>query len=174
MVSLAHCGHTKVSDMSERTWRGDWISRIYQRVRARGFTSLSAFADSMPRATLFELATMLGDDVAAIQLEGVLRAEAEKSGTIEKFARDLLIRRIRQRLPMGWDAGEHLATERAGAFASWCAGVEGLMDESTSDAIWDRLEEIDIPTGWLPAGPDDPIIERAFAGVRFDAPAGEG
>ncbi len=159
--------------MSERTWQGDWLTRIYQRVHKRGFESVTAFAETKPTATLLELAAELGEGVAAIQLEGALYSEAEKSGTFDKFARGLLARCIRQRLPMGWSDGEQLATERAGAFASWCAGVEGLIDESASDAIWDKLEGASIPTGWLPEGPDDPILARVFAGVRFDAAAGE-
>jgi hypothetical protein len=32
------------------------------------------------------------------------------------------------------------------------------------------LQQLDVMPGWLPTGPGDPIIERAFTGVRFDAP----
>lgn len=157
--------------MSERTWRGDWITRIYQYVEARGFTSVSAFAATRPTATLLELASELGDDVAALQLEGVLHAEAEKTGEVDIFARDLLARCIREALPIGWDAGENLAFERAGAFANWVVGVKGLLEEATRDAVWDALNRAEIPTGWLPSGPDDPIIACAFAGVHLDVPS---
>jgi hypothetical protein len=160
--------------MRENTWLGDWVTRIYHRVRAQGFDSVTAFANANPKATLLELAAQLGADVAAIQLEGVLHSEAEAKGAPEQFARDLLVRNIRHHLPVGWIAGKASEFARAGAYASWAAAVEGLIGEAASDAIWDALEDSSIPTGWLPSGPDDPIIERAFAGVRFDAPAGEG
>ena len=160
--------------MSEQTWRGDWIDRVYQRVRARGFDSVTAFADTRPTATLLELAAELGDDVAAIQLEGILYSEAERGGTFDRFARGLLVRCIWKWMPAGWNTGEDVEMQRADVYADWSVVVRRLLGEARSDAIWDGFEDSSIPTGWLPSGPDDPIIERAFAGVRFDAPAGEG
>lgn len=160
--------------MSEQTWRGDWISRIYQRVRERGFDSVTAFAKTRPTATLLELAADLGDDIAAIQLEGILYSEAERAGTFDSFARGLLARCIWQWMPAGWNAGEDIEMQRADVYAEWSVVVSPLLGEARSDAIWDALEDSRIPTGWLPSGPDDPIIERAFAGVRFDAPVSEG
>ena len=159
--------------VSDRIWHGDWLAKIHERVRARGMPSISAFAETRPTATLLELAAELGDDIAAIQIEGALRYEAEKTGELERFARDLLVRRMRQRLPAGWSMDEQLALERAGVFASWSAGVHGLLDKSNRRAVWEALKHADIPTGWLPEGPDDSILERAFAGIRFDAPASE-
>lgn len=159
--------------MRAQTWQGDWLARIHQRVHALGFSSVVRFAEQRPRATLMQLAAELGDDVAAIQVEGALRYEAEKTGTFRKFARDLLVRCIRHDLPMGWRIGETFDFDRAGVFANWSAGVEGLLDKPSRKAVWSLLKEADIPTGWLPEGPDDPFIEQAFAGVRFDAPAGK-
>lgn len=159
--------------MSERTWQGDWITRIYQRVHERGFESVTAFAETKPTATLLELAAELGEGVAAIQLEGVLYSEAEKSGTFDKFARGLLARCIREWIPTGWTSGDQFETQRVDAFVDWSVIVSSHIDESRVDAIWEALKTINIPEGWLPEGPDDPILARAFAGVQFHAPAGE-
>lgn len=159
--------------MSEHAWHGDWLGRIYQRVLARGCTSLSEFVDARPTATLMELADELGEGVAAIQIEGALRDEAERTGTIEKFARDLLARRIRQRMAKGWNVGERFPFERAWAFASWASAMQGLINKASENAVWSFLEHADIPAGWLPEGSDDPFIEQAFASVQFNDPADE-
>lgn len=121
-----------------------------------------------------QLAAELGDDVAAIQMEGALRHEAENTGGLERFARDLLVRCIRNDLPMGWNIGEKFDFNRAGVFASWSAGVEGLLDKPSRKAVWGFLKEADIPTGWLPESPDDPFLDRAFAVLRFQTPADSG
>ncbi len=74
---------------------------------------------------------------------------------------------------MGWNMDERSAFERTHAFASWAAAVGGLIGQAACDAIRDKLEGANIPVGWLPEGPDDPFIEQAFAGVRFEALAGQ-
>ena len=159
--------------MRENTWLGDWVSRVYLRVRALGFDSVTAYASAYPTATLMELATWLGDDIAAIQIEGILRSEAEKSGARQQVTRDLLVRNIHEHLSAGWRDGEQAEFERVQAYASWAAALEGFIGQATCDAIWEALEHSSIPVGWLPEGPDDPILVRVFAGVRFDAAAGE-
>lgn len=156
--------------MSEHTWRGDWITKIYGRVQQFGFESVTAFAETMPTATLLELAAELGEDVAAIQLEGILYSEAEKAGTFDWFARGLLVRCIHHWMPAGWGTGDDVEMQRADVFAEWSVVVRRLLGEARSEAIWDAIEGSNIPAGWLPSGPDDPIIEAAFGGVRFDAP----
>jgi hypothetical protein len=157
----------------ENTWHEDWLARLHQRVHTRGFNSVTAFADARPHATLTQLAAELGNDIAAIQIEGALCYEAEQAGTLEQYARALLVRRIRQRLPRGWHVGENFIFECAGVFAFWSAGVQGFLDKLSRNAVWESLQQTEIPIGWLPEGPDDPILARAFAGVRFDEPAGE-
>lgn len=159
--------------MSEGTWQGDWIARIYRRVHKRGFESVTAFAVTRPTATLLELAAELGEGVAAIQIEGVLYSEAEKSGTFAGFARGLLVRCIWQWMPAGWNTGEEVDMQRADVFAEWSACVKGFMKKSIRKTVWERLKAADVPTGWLPEGPSDPFIEQAFVGLRFDTPAGE-
>ncbi len=43
--------------MSEgRAWEGNWKVRLYERVRERGFNSLTAFAEARPAVPLYALA----------------------------------------------------------------------------------------------------------------------
>jgi hypothetical protein len=159
-----------------RSWQGDWRARVHERVRARGFTSLTTFADSRPLDSFIQLALALGPaDVNASQMQALLREEAEDSGNATRFLRSSLIRRLRERLPLGWaDDGdsEPFLSELAGAIASWATGAEGLINEEDSDRVWQFFRQTYIPAGWLPESPDDPILARAFATVRLDALAG--
>ncbi|ADO75854.1 Conserved uncharacterized protein [Stigmatella aurantiaca DW4/3-1] len=60
------------------SWSGNWRVRMYERVRARGYDSLTAFAAGRPAVPLYVLADELGqDDVAAVQLLSALHAKAE-------------------------------------------------------------------------------------------------
>jgi hypothetical protein len=43
-------------------WRGNWRVRLYERVRERGYDSLTAFANARPTASLVALAEELGED----------------------------------------------------------------------------------------------------------------
>lgn len=120
----------------------------------------------MPRATLLDLADVLGEDIAAVQIERALHAEAENSGELEWFAKDMLVREIRKWLLAGWRIGTNFESEAAGAWADW----KSCLDEKFAPAavrMWHWLKAADIPAGWLPEGPTDPIIERAFAEVHF-------
>ena len=63
-----------------RAWQGNLKARLYERVRERGYDSLTAFAEARPTASLVELADELGpDDIAAVQVFSGLVAEAEQS-----------------------------------------------------------------------------------------------
>lgn len=160
-----------------RSWHGHWHARVHERALERGFSSLTTFADSRPLDSFIQLAVALGpDDVNAAQIQVLLRKEAEDSGNVARFLRSSLTRRLRERLPLGWaddSDSDQFLSELAGAIASWATGAEGLLSEEDSDRVWQFFRHTRIPAGWLPEGPDDPVLERAFAGVRFDAPAGE-
>jgi hypothetical protein len=149
-------------------WEGNWKSRIYQRVRSRGFDSVSQYASRHAGETLFALADDLGEDVAAIQVEWLLREEASVKGTTAEFARDLLIRYLRERTPDGWGVAERydFEFEWAAAFARWTTGLDKSA-ESAADRVWEAFKKIDIPKGWLPEKSDDPILGQAFAGIEF-------
>jgi hypothetical protein len=154
------------------TWKGNWKNRVYERVAARGFSTVTDFADSRPTASLLELADELGpEDVAAIQLETLLYDEAKESGYVDRFARSLLVRSLRERIPDGWNVGERydFDSEAAGGFGRWTAILDEMHDEAAWQ-VWQSLRAANIPRGWLPSGPDDPILLRAFEGVSFNEP----
>ncbi len=44
----------------ERSWQGNWRVRLYERVRERGYDSLTAIAEARPTASLVALAEELG------------------------------------------------------------------------------------------------------------------
>jgi hypothetical protein len=149
-------------------WEGDWRQRIKERLRERGFETTTAFVDSRPTASLLSLSRQLCQDmdVAAVQLQWVLIDEAEQSGTMERCARSLLVRELHEALPEGWHTTWDAAPGGSGRrLISACSGVYVAIPEPCRDAF-DRVEEAlwnaAIPEGWLPAGPDDPILLEAF------------
>jgi hypothetical protein len=88
-----------------RSWQGNWKVRLYERVRERGYSSLTAFAQARPTASLVALAEELGpNDVAGVQVLSGLLAEAERHKRVTRFERDVLVRMLSQELPEGWPA----------------------------------------------------------------------
>lgn len=156
--------------MSPHAWAGDWYARVHQRVQNLGYDSVTAFAESRPAATMSELADALGFDVAPIQLEAVLRDEGIATMRLKPFAQALLCRRIREWLSDGWRSGDDFLSDLSGAFARWEGGVSTIIPDQDREILWTRLQQLEVMPGWLPTGPDDPIIERAFAGVRLGPP----
>jgi hypothetical protein len=150
-----------------KAWRGDWAERIRQRVVERGYTSVSAFAAAHPVATFIDLALLLGDDVAAIQLEDLMLKEAyslKNAQALGDFARCALVRIFRLCAPEGWSDVDTFP--RIHAVASWTTAL-GDEYEQESDRVWARLESLSPPAGWLPSGPEDPLLVEAFRGVEF-------
>lgn len=88
----------------EHSWQGNWPGRLYERVRERGFTSLTAFAETHPTLPLVELAEKLGDDLNAVQLFKGLVEEAERSHRLTRLVRSQLVRELAESLPRGWPA----------------------------------------------------------------------
>jgi hypothetical protein len=74
-------------------WQGNVKARLYERVRERGYDSLTAFAEARPAVPLHLLAEELGkDDVAGVQVLSGLLAEAEQRRQVTRFVRDVLVR----------------------------------------------------------------------------------
>jgi hypothetical protein len=153
--------------MSGLAWQGDWEKRIYERVHERDFSSLAAFSESRPTASLKQLARELGpeNDIAAVQLEQLLRQEARSTGRINRFARSALVREVNEFFPDGWMRGDSTDFRRAGVWAKWIARL-GEEHDAPADRVWHSLERA-APTGWLPSGPDDPIIVQVFKEGSF-------
>jgi hypothetical protein len=83
-----------------RSWEGNWKVRSYERVREHGYTSLTAFAEARPTASLVALAEELGGDAGnAAQVFSGLVAEAERSHQLTRLVRSPLVRELWEFLP---------------------------------------------------------------------------
>ena len=156
------------------SWRGDWQGRIYQRVRSRGFDTVTDFAAASPRATMFKLADALGTEgVNVAQLVSLMREEAERTDSVERFARSLLVHELWDLVPKGWrvDPGGGFGFDFKAASA--LASTWSWLPESARN-LMDRMGRImmaaDLPTGWLPDGPDDPVLVALFDQAKRNQP----
>jgi hypothetical protein len=143
-----------------RAWQGDVKARLYQRVRERGYDSLTAFAEARPTASLLELADELGpDDIAAVQVFSGLVAEAERSRKVTRLVRGQLVRELAQHLPNGWPAVLDDATrfDVAHALARWTTYTPETHKERVKQARA-ALRTSPPPPGWRPLGPDDELL----------------
>ncbi len=143
-----------------RSWEGNWKVRLYERVRERGYDSLTAFAEARPTLPLVELAQELGgDDVNAVQVFSGLVAEAERSHRVTRLVRGQLVRELSESLPNGWPAvlDDEARLEVAMALGSWTAFTPEAHKERARKA-GDTLLAIPPPPGWRPLGPDDELL----------------
>lgn len=143
-----------------RSWEGNWKARLYERVRALGFTSLTDFAAARPTASLAVLAEELGkDDVAGVQVLSGLLAEAERRRTVNRFERDVFVRMFNQSLPTGWpaildDTGRFAVAK---ALSSWI-GYTPEIHQDRARQIMMALLANPPPAGWRPVNPDDKLL----------------
>jgi len=147
--------------MSEdRSWEGNWKARLYERVRERGYDSVTAFANARPTASLAALADELGpDDMAGVQVLNGLLSEAEQRKQVTRFVRDVLVRMLSQSLPNGWptvldDANRFKVAK---AIGRWFAYTPETHKER-ADRAGDALLATPPPPGWRPLGPDDELL----------------
>ena len=142
------------------SWEGNWKARLYERVRERGYPSLTAFAEARPTVSLVELAEELGeDDVNAVQVLSGLLAEAEQRNRVTRFERDVLVRQLSQSLPDGWPAELDDANRFAvaKALAGWIAYTPEAHQERARQ-VMAALLATPPPPGWRPLGPDDELL----------------
>lgn len=147
--------------MSEgRSWEGNWKSRLYERVRERGYDSLTAFAEARPTASLVALAEELGrDDIAGVQVFTGLVAEAEQRKKVTRLVRGQLVRELWECLPNGWPPVLDRETrfEVARALAGWYSFTPETHKERV-DRVGDALMANPPPAGWRPLSPDDDLL----------------
>jgi len=141
-------------------WEGNWRARLHERVRKLGFTSLTAFAEARPVASLVALAEELGkDDVAGIQVCMGLLAEAEQRKQLSRFERDMLVRELNKCIPNGWPAvlEDPCRFPVAKALGLWIGDIPATRQERAR-RVADALLANPPPPGWLPQGPDDELL----------------
>jgi hypothetical protein len=145
----------------EKTWSGDWHGRVLERVQQRGFRTVTQYADERPGISLIDLADELGaDDVAAAQIRSLLVEEAVRACTVPHVLRDLFVRELRLCLPRGWKnpLDDESRSEVAGVLGHWEAELQEHLDEELVFKAGQDFMNAELPAGWLPEGPDDPII----------------
>ncbi|MCY1040830.1 NUDIX hydrolase [Corallococcus sp. bb12-1] len=143
-----------------RSWEGNWRVRLHERVRERGYTSLTAFAEARPRVSLVSLAEELGpDDVAGVQILRGLFAEAKHHKQVTRIVRDVLVRGFAEGLPNGWPAvlDDSTRFEVAVVLSSWYADTPEPYDERARQAGAALLAHPP-PPGWRPLSPDDELL----------------
>lgn len=148
--------------MSEdRSWQGHWKVRLYERVRERGYDSLTAFAEARPTASLVELAEELGkDDVAGVQVFSGLVAEAERGHQLTRLVRSQFVREMSEFLPNGcWPVvlDDDARLEVAMMLGSWSAFTPETHLKRVEQARA-ALRAAPPPPGWRPLGPDDTLL----------------
>ncbi|MET0405153.1 MAG: NUDIX hydrolase [Cystobacter sp.] len=147
--------------MSEdRSWEGNWKARLSERVRERGFDSLTAFAEARPAVPLHLLAEELGpDDLAGVQVLTGLLAEAERRKQVTRFVRDVFTRLWSQSVPDGWptvldDAHRFKVGEAVGSWIAYTPETHKARARQLRTALLASPP----PTGWRPLGPDDELL----------------
>lgn len=141
-------------------FQGNWVARLHERVRERGYDSLTAFAAARPTASLVALARELGpDDIAGVQVFKGLVAEAERNNQVTRLVRGQLVRELWECLPNGWPSvlDDAIRFDVAHALGSWVTFTPGTHKER-ADKAGDALLAKPPPPGWLPLGPDDELL----------------
>ena len=146
--------------MSEGSaWQGNWRVRLYERIRERGYDSLTSFAQARPTAPLHRLAEELGEDVAGVQVLSGLLAEAERRKHVTRFVRDVLVRMLSESLPEGWPAvlDDDARGEVAIALGRWSAYTPESHEQRVKQARA-ALRATPPPPGWRPLSADDELL----------------
>jgi hypothetical protein len=133
---------------------------LYERVRERGYSSLTAFAEARPAVPLNLLAEELGkEDVAGVQVLNGLLAEAERRKQVTRFVRDVLVRQFSESLPRGWPVTMDDASrfQVGKALGCWSADLPEAYQER-AEQVMAALRATPPPPGWRPLGPDDELL----------------
>jgi hypothetical protein len=153
------------ADRGERVWGGDWPAKLHSRLHSLGFKTIQDFLARFPSEPYLKLVKRLGENVAAMQLIWMQFQEAQQDASFREAAKDCLAREITGQLRRGWGKGVRVDFHTAGAYANWVTELTRFQPDvrPNADAVWRALNELRPPEGWLPVGPDDPVIVAAFA-----------
>jgi hypothetical protein len=151
-------------------WHPDPRGFLDRRLRERGL-SFREFLAARPGRWWEQLVREFDEPLAPVQLEAYAQEAAAKGHWLDWYARDALARALRRWLPDGWRfGGGEMDYPTGRALANWSATM-GALGEACHDRarqVVDRLKQASLPMGWLPAGPDDPLLVAAFQGVSFE------
>jgi hypothetical protein len=94
--------------------------------------------------------------------------EAYERQDLEGYARNSLVRYIREEVPKGWRVEDDSDFRQAGALSSWESTIPSEYADS-AQRIGDILyRSSKISKGWLPETPDDEIIVEVFKNAGFN------
>lgn len=142
------------------SWRGNWPARLNERVRELGYSSLTAFAESRPTASLVELAEVLGQgDIAGVQVFRGLVEEAERAHQVTRLVRSQFVRELSEGLPHGWPPvlDDETRMDVALVLGSWF-GFTPVTHQARVRQANAELFAHPPPAGWRPLGPDDELL----------------
>jgi hypothetical protein len=117
-----------------------------------------------PAEPYLDLARRLAD-VAGLQLSRLQFDEAAGNDNLRSAAMDCFAREVVEHLNVGWAHGPRSDSRAASVYAHWISAIERVRPEARpiAMAVWKALKDQPPPAGWLPTGPEDPIIVKAFA-----------
>ena len=167
--------------MAVRPLSYTWRESLRALLQEKGFSTATSYVDHQPQRPLWDLAADLAAELAggaatAIELERLVVEEAEATGTMERCARSLFSRDLRDQLPEGWTRGSKQDADDVGGALYRQAGVFLTLTMALPDLCEPAVERVrramlaaDIPSGWVPSGPDDLVLVEVF-GVYWTAP----
>jgi hypothetical protein len=158
---------TQLDDDTPTTpWQGDWRQRLESKLKSLGFEGLEDFLLAYQGVGYVKLAERLEDaNVAAMQLCREHIRRGSENSNLRSVAKDSLVRFLNEYARRGWKVGRHFPHRSASAFAAWSTS---LASHSTSSIefdvkrVFDELEALPIPNGWLPTDSSDRFIVEAF------------
>lgn len=161
---------------SSTVWQGDWRKRVMSRIQAADCDTVSEYLAKAPTDSYVDAAARLGADVAALQLQWMQFGEANAPETIRVAAMDSLAREIYRYLPNGWNKNAKSDFDTARVYASWIGMIQEKEPNlrQRAQAVFDALDKLNPPVGWLPAGTHDPVLLHAFALGWPEEPKREG
>jgi hypothetical protein len=149
-------------------WHRDPAGFLDQRLGERGLT-VQQFLAARPGQSWNQLVHAFDEPLAPIQLMAYVQQAAAKGHWLDWYARDSLVRTLGEHLPDGWRRQGAMDSRTAHALADWLTiiSILGPACAERAHQVVDWLKRAQLPLGWLPDGPDDPLLVAAFGGVRF-------
>jgi len=154
--------------------QGDGLTRARNRIAATGHSSVDAFIQAQPVASLAQLvdelnATDSDDDplpISVHHLRVLWRESVSRLGpeVIKRMAKRALVASLQELLPTGWpvEMTDDASFSIARAVSQWISTIGDEWRENARE-VSKALRGSKPPPGWLPQSLDDEVLTRAFA-----------
>jgi len=158
---------------SPSVWQADWRSRLYEAAQRLGYSTITQFAKERPEATWSQLAQELENHsssrFAPVQVYSTQQSEITTPMEMSYYIKSSLVRRIREAIPDGWSGGDDFTFKVVSAFANWTASLPQEYTEQCRNSYRELISK-QLEQGWLPHGPDDPVIVESLESAGFVQP----